>query len=208
MQTNWGDWGSLGVMKLWVAWSSEWHGRSFVDQWSSGNYAAEVFIRSWLHTLPRFLNVNTPPNSQNAKRYQVQRNTQVPVGKHNDKKSALILVHATISNHNSTPSTFTSKQQIDDDNNNNDIDKQMSISIAHGHVYMIGIDCWWEPVNKYDTLVALNALKLCIKWYREKKAYNGISSNIFPRIKWHHIFILEAVLIPITKFIHLSVSLG
>ena len=35
-----------------------------------------------------FLNVNTPPNSQSSKRHSVQRNTQVPVGKHNNRQHA------------------------------------------------------------------------------------------------------------------------
>ena len=40
-QNNWGNWGSPGVMKLWVAWE--------VLRWlSSGSYVAEVFGRSWL----------------------------------------------------------------------------------------------------------------------------------------------------------------
>ena len=34
-QNNWGNWGSLGVMKLWVAQGTR-------------SYVAEVFIRSWL----------------------------------------------------------------------------------------------------------------------------------------------------------------
>ena len=36
----------IGAPRVW--WSSEWHGRCFVDWWSSGSYVAEVFIRSWL----------------------------------------------------------------------------------------------------------------------------------------------------------------
>ena len=32
--------------------------------------------------------VNTPPNSQNSKRHKVQHNTQVPVGKHNNRQHA------------------------------------------------------------------------------------------------------------------------
>ena len=32
--------------------------------------------------------VNTPPNSQNSKRHEVQRNTQVPVGKHDNRQLA------------------------------------------------------------------------------------------------------------------------
>ena len=38
--------GGIGAPRMW--WSSEWHGRCFVDSWSSGSYVAEVFIRSWL----------------------------------------------------------------------------------------------------------------------------------------------------------------
>ena len=61
---NWGNWGSPGVMKLWVAWEVLLWLMKFRELCSGGFHPKLV-------TPPYhgFLNVNTPPNSQNSKRY-------------------------------------------------------------------------------------------------------------------------------------------
>ena len=63
-QNNWGNWGSLGVMKLWVAWEVLRWLMKFRELCSGGFHPKLV-------TPPYhgFLNVNTPPNSQNSKRH-------------------------------------------------------------------------------------------------------------------------------------------
>ena len=61
-QNNWGNWGSPGVMKLWVAWE--------VLRWlMKFRELCSVCFHPKLVTPPYhgFLNVNTPPNSQNSK---------------------------------------------------------------------------------------------------------------------------------------------
>ena len=82
-QNNWGNKGSSGVMKLWVAWEVLRWLMKFRELCSAGFHPKLV-------TPPYhgFLNVNTPPNSQNSKRHLVQRNTEVPVGKHNNRQHA------------------------------------------------------------------------------------------------------------------------
>ena len=82
-QNNWGNWVSPGVMKLWVAWEVLRWLMKFRELCSGGFHPKLV-------TPPYhgFLNVNTPPNSQNSKRQQVQHNTQVPVGKYNNRQHA------------------------------------------------------------------------------------------------------------------------
>ena len=62
-QNNWGNWGSPGVMKLWVAWEVLRWLMKFRELCSGGFHPKLV-------TPPYhdFLNVNTPPNSQNSKR--------------------------------------------------------------------------------------------------------------------------------------------
>ena len=82
-QNNWGNWGSPGVMKLWVAWEVLRWLMKFRELCSGGFHPK--LVTSPYHG---FLNVNTPPNSQNPKRHWVQRNTQVPVGKHNNRQYA------------------------------------------------------------------------------------------------------------------------
>ena len=63
-QNNWG----IGAPRVW--WSSEWHGRCFVDQWSSGSYVAEVFIRSWLRHPTTVSSMWTiPQRVKNSKRH-------------------------------------------------------------------------------------------------------------------------------------------
>ena len=59
-QNNWGNWGSPGVMKLWVAWEVLRWLMKFRELCSGGFHPKLV-------TPPYhgFLNVNTPPNSQN-----------------------------------------------------------------------------------------------------------------------------------------------
>ena len=61
-QNNWGNWGSPGVMKLWVAWEVLHWLMKFRELCSGGFHPKLV-------TPPYhgFLNVNTPPNSQNSK---------------------------------------------------------------------------------------------------------------------------------------------
>ena len=63
-QNNWGNWGSPGVMKLWVAWEVLRWLMKFRELCSGGFHPNLV-------TPPYhgFLNVNTPPNSQNSKRH-------------------------------------------------------------------------------------------------------------------------------------------
>ena len=63
-QNNWGNWGSPGVMKLWVAWEVLRWLMKFRELRSGGFHPKLV-------TPPYhgFLNVNTPPNSQNSKRH-------------------------------------------------------------------------------------------------------------------------------------------
>ena len=82
-QNNCGNWGSPGEMKLWVAWEVLRWLMKFRELCSGGFHPKLV-------TPPYhgFLSVNTPPNSQNSKRHQVQHNTQVPVGKHNNRQHA------------------------------------------------------------------------------------------------------------------------
>ena len=82
-QNNCGKWGSPGEMKLWVAWEVLRWLMKFRELCSGGFHPKLV-------TPPYhgFLSVNTPPNSQNSKRHQVQHNTQVPVGKHNNRQHA------------------------------------------------------------------------------------------------------------------------
>ena len=82
-QNNWGNWGSPGVMKLWVAWEVLRWLMKFRELCSGGFHPK--LVTSPYHG---FLNVNTPPHSQNSKRHEVQRNTQVPVGKHNNGQHA------------------------------------------------------------------------------------------------------------------------
>ena len=82
-QNNWRNWGSPDVMKLWVAWEVLRWLMKFRELCSGG------FIRSWLRhpttvssmwTLPQIVKI------QNGTK--VQRNTQVPVGKHNNRQHA------------------------------------------------------------------------------------------------------------------------
>ena len=82
-QNNWGNLGSSGVMKLWVAWEVLRWLMKFRELCNGGFHPKLV-------TPPYhgFLNVNTPPNSQNSKRHYVQHNTQVPVGKHTNRQHA------------------------------------------------------------------------------------------------------------------------
>ena len=63
-QNKWGNWGSPGVMKLWVAWEVLRWLMKFRELCSGGFHPKLV-------TPPYhgFLNVNTPPNSQNSKRH-------------------------------------------------------------------------------------------------------------------------------------------
>ena len=63
-QNNWGNWGSPYVMKLWVAWEVLRWLMKFRELCSGGFHPKLV-------TPPYhgFLNVNTPPNSQNSKRH-------------------------------------------------------------------------------------------------------------------------------------------
>ena len=63
-QNNWGNWGFPGVMKLWVAWEVLRWLMKFRELCSGGFHPKLV-------TPPYhgFLNVNTPPNSQNSKRH-------------------------------------------------------------------------------------------------------------------------------------------
>ena len=63
-QNNWGNWGYPGVMKLWVAWEVLHWLMKFRELCSGGFHPKLV-------TPPYhgFLNVNTPPNSQNSKRH-------------------------------------------------------------------------------------------------------------------------------------------
>ena len=80
-QNNWGYWGSPGVMKLWVAgevlrWLMEFR------ELCSGGFHLKLVAPPY----HGFLNVYTPPNSQTSKRHLVQRKTQVPVGKHNNRQ--------------------------------------------------------------------------------------------------------------------------
>ena len=74
-QNNWGNWGSPGEMKLWVAREVLRWLMKFRELCSGGFHPKLV-------TPPYhgFLNVNTPPNSQNSKRHKVQRNTKSPSG--------------------------------------------------------------------------------------------------------------------------------
>ena len=62
-QNNWGNWGSPGVMKLWVAWEVLRWLMKFRELCSGGFHPKLV-------TPPYhgFLNANTPPNSQNSNR--------------------------------------------------------------------------------------------------------------------------------------------
>ena len=63
-QNNWGNWGSPGVMNLWVAWEVLRWLMKFRELCNGGFHPKLV-------TPPYhgFLNVNTPPNSQNSKRH-------------------------------------------------------------------------------------------------------------------------------------------
>ena len=63
-QNNWGNWGSPDVMKLWVAWEVLRWLMKFRELCNGGFHPKLV-------TPPYhgFLNVNTPPNSQNSKRH-------------------------------------------------------------------------------------------------------------------------------------------
>ena len=63
-QNNWGNWDSPGVMKLWVAWEVLRWLMKFRELCNGGFHPKLV-------TPPYhgFLNVNTPPNSQNSKRH-------------------------------------------------------------------------------------------------------------------------------------------
>ena len=63
-QNNWGNWGSPGVMKLWVAWEVLRWLMKFRELCSGGFHPKLV-------TPPYhgFLNANTPQNSQNSKRH-------------------------------------------------------------------------------------------------------------------------------------------
>ena len=63
-QNNWGNWGSPGVMKLWVAWEVLRWLMKFRELCSGGFHPK--LVTSPYHG---FLNVNTPPNSQNSKRH-------------------------------------------------------------------------------------------------------------------------------------------
>ena len=83
-QNNWGNWGFPGVMKLWVAWEVLRWLIKFRELRSGGFHPKLV-------TPPYhgFLNVNTPPNSQNSKRhYKCNAIRKVPVGKHNNRQHA------------------------------------------------------------------------------------------------------------------------
>ena len=59
-QNNWGNWGSPGVMKLWVAWEVLRWLMKFRELCSGGFHPKLVSPPNH-----GFLNVNTPPNSQN-----------------------------------------------------------------------------------------------------------------------------------------------
>ena len=74
-QNNWGNWGSPGVMKLWLAWEVLCWLMKFRELCSGGFHPKLV-------TPPYhgFLNANTPPISQNSKWHEVQRNTKSPSG--------------------------------------------------------------------------------------------------------------------------------
>ena len=63
-QNNWGNWGSPGVMKLWVAWEVL---RWLMKFWElcNGGFHPKLVTPPY----HGFLNVNTPPNSQNSKRH-------------------------------------------------------------------------------------------------------------------------------------------
>ena len=63
-QNNWGNWGSPGVMKLWVAWEVLRWLMKFREL-CSGGFHPKLVSPSY----HGFLNVNTPPNSQNSKRH-------------------------------------------------------------------------------------------------------------------------------------------
>ena len=63
-QNNWGNWGSPGVMKLWVAWEVLRWLMKFRELCSGGFHPK--LVTSPYHG---FLNVNTPQNSQNSKRH-------------------------------------------------------------------------------------------------------------------------------------------
>ena len=83
-QNNWGNWGFPGVMKLCVAWEVLRSLMKFRELCSGGFHPKLV-------TPPYhgFLNVNTPPNSQNSKRhYKCNAIRKVPIGKHNDRQHA------------------------------------------------------------------------------------------------------------------------
>ena len=83
-QNNWGNWGSPGVMKLWVAWEVLRWLMKFRELCSGGFHPKLV-----MPPYHRFLNVNTPPNSQNSKRhYKCNALRKVPVGKHNNRQHA------------------------------------------------------------------------------------------------------------------------
>ena len=63
-QNNWGNWGSPGVMKLWVAWEVLRWLMKFQELCCGGFHPKLV-----MPPYHGFLNVNTPPNSQNSKRH-------------------------------------------------------------------------------------------------------------------------------------------
>ena len=86
-QNNWGNWGSLSVMKLGVEWEVFCWLMKFRELCSGGFHPKLV-----MPPYHGFLNVNTPPNSQNSKWHYVQRDTQGPVGKHNAVYSWYIAV--------------------------------------------------------------------------------------------------------------------
>ena len=61
-QNNWGNWGSPGVMKLWVAWEVlRWLMK--LRELCSGDFHPKLVTPPY----HGFLNVNTPPNSQKFK---------------------------------------------------------------------------------------------------------------------------------------------
>ena len=63
-QNNWGNWGSPGVMKLLVAWEVlRWLMKS--RELCNGGFHPKLVTPPY----HGFLNVNTPPNSQNSKRH-------------------------------------------------------------------------------------------------------------------------------------------
>ena len=63
-QNNWGHWGSPVVMKLWVVWEVLRWLMKFREL-CSGSFHPKLVTPPY----HGFLNVNTPPNSQNSKRH-------------------------------------------------------------------------------------------------------------------------------------------